>query len=569
MVALIGELVDAGQAYETDDGVYFQAEQVPDYGLLARQPLESLRAGARVEANDEKRSPIDFALWKKAKPGEPSWPSPWGDGRPGWHTECVVMSLDLLGDGFDIHGGGQDLAFPHHENERAQAVALGKRFANHWMHNGFVEIDGEKMSKSLGNFTNLLDLIDSTDPRAYRLLLLRSHYRTPVEVTGATADDASAALRRLDTFVRRAGELPAAEPEAELLDEYRRLMDDDLNTPGGPQPAVRASCAGATRPSTPTTTRTRRRCWPPCARSPRPWASSQTSARARRADPLVGRGLGTGAPSATRPGRPRTGPGPTRCGPSRLSGPGLPGRGHAGRHPDPPGLSPPASPSARFDRAVPVTFAGAVSGPSCARPRRPSAARPLHQVLGGPATPPPCASVTPAAGPGPANRHPRPGALARCGASIVDSGRRYRLAGRREIGRAPLPPGFGTIWMTVAIDLVGFGIVLPILPQYAERRFHVSSATCHRPGWWPRTRWPSSPSRRCGGGCRTVSGRKPILIISPLCRHGHRQPADRAGGRHPAAVRGSADRRRLRRQRVGGPGVGRRRMAEPGAPAPG
>jgi cysteinyl-tRNA synthetase len=232
MVTFIGQMVDAGQAYETSDGVYFAADTVADYGLLARQSLDSLRAGARVEVDDDKRSPVDFALWKKSKPGEPSWPSPWGDGRPGWHTECVVMSLDLLGDGFDLHGGGQDLAFPHHENERAQAVATGHAFARHWMHNGFVEVGGEKMSKSLGNFENLLDLIRTSDPRAYRLLVLRSHYRSPVEVTGATADDASAALRRLDTFVRRAGELAEGEAESDQLDQFRRLMDDDLNTPG-------------------------------------------------------------------------------------------------------------------------------------------------------------------------------------------------------------------------------------------------------------------------------------------------------------------------------------------------
>ena len=153
-------------AYETSDGVYLQAGRIEDYGLLARQSIESLQAGARVEGSEEKRSPIDFALWKKAKPGEPSWESPWGHGPPGWHTECVVMSLDLLGDGFDIHGGGIDLAFPHHENERAQAVALGRPFARHWLHNGFVEVDGEKMSKSLGNFTTLLDLIESASTRA-------------------------------------------------------------------------------------------------------------------------------------------------------------------------------------------------------------------------------------------------------------------------------------------------------------------------------------------------------------------------------------------------------------------
>jgi cysteinyl-tRNA synthetase len=232
MVEVIGQLIERGAAYETSDGVYFDASSVDDYGMLARQSLDSLQAGARVEVDDDKRSPVDFVLWKKAKPGEPTWPSPWGPGRPGWHTECVVMSLDILGDGFDLHGGGQDLAFPHHENERAQAVALGHEFARHWMHNGFVEVDGEKMSKSLGNFTNLLDLEASSDPRAYRLLMLRSHYRSPVEVTRSNIDDASKSLERLDTFVRRAGELPAGKPDEAALNELRRLMDDDLKTQG-------------------------------------------------------------------------------------------------------------------------------------------------------------------------------------------------------------------------------------------------------------------------------------------------------------------------------------------------
>jgi cysteinyl-tRNA synthetase len=232
MVEFIGQLVAAGDAYETSDGVYFRSRNVPDYGLLARQSIESLQVGARVEANDDKESPVDFVLWKKVKPGEPSWPSPWGDGRPGWHTECVVMALDLLGGGFDLHGGGQDLAFPHHENERAQAGALGHTFAAHWTHNGFVEVDGEKMSKSLGNFTNLLDLIKSSDPRAYRLLVLRSHYRTPIEVNQTTIDDAGAALKRVDEFARRASELPAGEPDGPMLEQFRTLMDDDLNTPG-------------------------------------------------------------------------------------------------------------------------------------------------------------------------------------------------------------------------------------------------------------------------------------------------------------------------------------------------
>jgi cysteinyl-tRNA synthetase len=234
MVDLIGRLVDRGAAYETTDGVYFVAERVDDYGLLARQPLDTLKAGARVEGRDEKRSPVDFALWKKAKPGEPHWPSPWGDGRPGWHTECVVMSLDLLGEDFDLHGGGQDLAFPHHENERAQAVADGRRFARMWVHNGFVEVEGTKMSKSLGNVTNLVDLVEQYDGRAYRLLVLRSHYRSPIDVTDDSLRDAEAALGRLDAFARRAAgleSLAGAEPDVDALEQFRTAMDDDLQTP--------------------------------------------------------------------------------------------------------------------------------------------------------------------------------------------------------------------------------------------------------------------------------------------------------------------------------------------------
>ena len=203
MVALVGDLMARGMAYETPDGVYLEVSKVDGYGLLAQQSLESLQAGARVEANEDKRSPLDFALWKKAKEGEPSWESPWGRGRPGWHTECVVMSLDLLGEGFDLHGGGQDLMFPHHENERAQAVADGKAFARHWMHHGWVEVEGTKMSKSLGNFSTLPDLLARCDARAYRLLVLRAHYRSPIEVTPETLADAEKALARLDGLARR------------------------------------------------------------------------------------------------------------------------------------------------------------------------------------------------------------------------------------------------------------------------------------------------------------------------------------------------------------------------------
>ncbi len=248
MVALVRDLVDRGMAYETPDGVYLEVSKVQGYGLLAQQSLESLQAGARVEANEDKRSPLDFALWKKAKEGEPSWQSPWGPGRPGWHTECVVMSLDLLGEGFDLHGGGQDLMFPHHENEHAQAVADGKAFARHWMHHGWVEVEGTKMSKSLGNFSTLPDLLSRSDARAYRLLVLRAHYRSPIEVTPETLADAEKALARLDGLARRfdvaellartedgyvvEGRPPASDIDPGASAAFRAHMDDDLDTPG-------------------------------------------------------------------------------------------------------------------------------------------------------------------------------------------------------------------------------------------------------------------------------------------------------------------------------------------------
>lgn len=244
MVTFIDDLLTRGVAYQTSDGVYFDATAVADYGLLANQSVDSLRAGARVEAHQEKRSPIDFALWKKAKEGEPRWRAPFGEGRPGWHTECVVMSLDLLGEGFDLHCGGLDLKFPHHENERAQAVAAGKHFARHWAHNGFVMVGDEKMSKSLGNFTSLTDLLAQTDQRAYRLLVLRSHYRSPIDVSPETIADAERGLERLDSFARRfslerfGGEAfqrardHVFEGEvSDLLVDVTGYMEDDLNTP--------------------------------------------------------------------------------------------------------------------------------------------------------------------------------------------------------------------------------------------------------------------------------------------------------------------------------------------------
>ena len=238
MVEMIGQLVDIGRAYSTEDGVYLSVESVEDYGLLAHQSLSDLLAGGgerEVYGAEFKRHPGDFVLWKLAKPGEPQWPSPWGDGRPGWHSECVVMSLDLLGEGFDLHAGGMDLRFPHHENERAQAVALGKRFANHWMHHAFVvDAEGEKMSKSLGNVDNLLDLLDRYDDRSYRLLLLQSHYRSPVVVGADNLAAAENALRGLDAFAARSavvGETDPDDADAAVLDAFRAAMDDDLDTP--------------------------------------------------------------------------------------------------------------------------------------------------------------------------------------------------------------------------------------------------------------------------------------------------------------------------------------------------
>jgi cysteinyl-tRNA synthetase len=234
MVRMIGDLIDLDRAYVTEDGVYLSVQSVADYGLLANQSLDDLLAGGgdrEVFGASNKKHPADFALWKFSKPGEPSWPSPWGDGRPGWHSECVVMSLELLGEGFDLHCGGMDLKFPHHENERAQAVALGKRFANHWMHNGFVvDAEGEKMSKSLGNVANLLDLMDKYDPRAYRMVLLQTHYRSPVRVGQDNIDAAVSALAGLDAFAARTAAVTGSADSA-VMTRFRERMDDDLDTP--------------------------------------------------------------------------------------------------------------------------------------------------------------------------------------------------------------------------------------------------------------------------------------------------------------------------------------------------
>lgn len=235
MIEMIAELVHREVAYETPDGVYFEVGKVEGYGLLAQQPLASLRAGSRVEVIEAKRAPFDFVLWKKAKPSEPAWESPFGAGRPGWHTECVVMSLQLLGEGFSLHGGGEDLKFPHHENERAQASALDRGFARHWMHHSMVTQGGEKMSKSLGNVVDLASLVEMHDPRAYRLVVLQAHYRAPMELTVVHLAAAEEAIRRIDALARRAGEASTSFSSVgagdQLTTDFRTHMDNDLSTP--------------------------------------------------------------------------------------------------------------------------------------------------------------------------------------------------------------------------------------------------------------------------------------------------------------------------------------------------
>ena len=186
IIALIEKIIANGHAYESGGDVYFAVRSFNGYGKLSKRDLDQLEAGARVEVGDKKRDPLDFALWKAAKPGEPFWESPWGKGRPGWHIECSAMSAKYLGETFDIHAGGKDLVFPHHENEIAQSeAASGKTFANYWMHNGFVQIDNEKMSKSLGNFFTIRDVLKTYEAEALRLFLLGTHYRNPINFSDA------------------------------------------------------------------------------------------------------------------------------------------------------------------------------------------------------------------------------------------------------------------------------------------------------------------------------------------------------------------------------------------------
>ncbi len=251
MIEVVRGLVEKGHAYVVDGGVYFRVASFKEYGKLSKRNLEDMKAGARVEVDERKADPLDFALWKASKPGEPAWDSPWGPGRPGWHIECTAMGFKHLGETFDIHAGGKDLIFPHHENEIAQSEAYsGKRFVNYWLHNGFVNINQEKMSKSLGNFFTIREILDRYDAEIVRLFLLSTHYRSPIDFSDANLKDARAGLDRFYTMkegIRNflAGKrAPALRPEAviEATDrplyekilglpvEFEEAMDDDFNT---------------------------------------------------------------------------------------------------------------------------------------------------------------------------------------------------------------------------------------------------------------------------------------------------------------------------------------------------
>jgi len=234
MLDMIGKLETKGLAYQAASGdVNFAVRRFPGYGRLSGKSLDELRAGERVEVDSAKEDPLDFVLWKRSKPDEPKWGSRWGEGRPGWHIECSAMGCTLLGEHFDIHGGGQDLQFPHHENEIAQSEgANGVPFVNYWMHNGFVRVDEEKMSKSLGNFFTVRDILKKFDPEVVRFFILRAHYRSPLNYSDVHMEDAKSALARLYTALKDAkpGEVKVdwREPHAQ---RFKEAMDDDFGTP--------------------------------------------------------------------------------------------------------------------------------------------------------------------------------------------------------------------------------------------------------------------------------------------------------------------------------------------------
>ena len=238
MIKLIKQLENNNSAYEANGDVYFSVSDVEEYGKLSGKKLEDLQAGARVEANKQKKHPADFTLWKKAKHGEPKWESPWGEGRPGWHTECVVMSRKLLGKTFDIHGGGIDLIFPHHENEIAQAEASnGISLANYWMHNGYLNIEGEKMSKSLNNFFTARDILKKYDAESIRFFFLSKHYRSPIDFNENIIKESSQAIRNFYNTIKNADYLNIKDNEFDYTeihlqhkDNFLSAMNDDFNT---------------------------------------------------------------------------------------------------------------------------------------------------------------------------------------------------------------------------------------------------------------------------------------------------------------------------------------------------
>ena len=232
IIDMIKKLIDKGYAYAASNGdVMYSVRKFPNYGRLSRKKIDDLRAGSRVQVDDAKQDPLDFVLWKHAKPGEPSWASPWGSGRPGWHIECSAMSTSLLGDYFDLHGGGEDLKFPHHENEIAQScAACDSRFVKTWMHNGFVRVNDEKMSKSLGNFFTVREVLKTLrDPEVMRFFLLSSHYRGPINYSETQLAQADETLLGLYRALKDAPE--SGRPDAGEISRFRAAMDDDFNTP--------------------------------------------------------------------------------------------------------------------------------------------------------------------------------------------------------------------------------------------------------------------------------------------------------------------------------------------------
>lgn len=242
IIDIIKKLEDNGYAYAVDGNVYFSTKKFEEYGKLSKQPLEDLEAGARIDVNDHKNDPMDFALWKSKKDGEPFWQSPWGEGRPGWHIECSAMANKFLGETIDLHSGGQDLIFPHHENEVAQSECANcKPFANYWMHNGYINIDGKKMSKSLGNFFTVRDILKQYDGEIVRFFMLSAHYRSPVNFADTLMEQAKSAVERVYTCIENLEFLETnaedkectAELEEKLSacrEKFKAAMDDDLNT---------------------------------------------------------------------------------------------------------------------------------------------------------------------------------------------------------------------------------------------------------------------------------------------------------------------------------------------------